>query len=802
MQNFIASKPEDIVNKKKLIHLPLLIGLLAILTVAFFTYQTSKYLLLEQMRNDGINIAKISAKKIELEKKSMDIIDTLVEEKIAIAGQIIASHKELGINNDILREIATDTFTDEINYFSAEGIILYSTMDDYIGLGPVEGHPIEVFRASGLDELYEEIRNDTVTGVPIKHGYKRFSDGTFVQIGILESKFQIYSYVFHQQKSVKDLAKEENIAYALILNTDFQAIADSDIEDIGAEYTDDEDYARVLQGESHSFYWFYEMANTEVLEVAVPIYEDDIVVGVLGIGLYLDAVKSSIYINLLITFGITIFAALSYIYVSNRNIIQPVLSLNRNIHSIDVVNHRGYRIPYKDKDTFSGLSKSINQILDEINAYISLLHQKDQRIKHIAYHDMLTSLPNHRSFVENLKGELDNHQAGTVILLGIDNFKGINATLGHVYGDEILKKIADDLMQIQHEQLLISKFDGDKFFLIMKETDETVIEENVQRILSIFRNNFTIEGSELYVTVSMGITRYPQDGHDVSTLVMNADMALNAMKKSGKNGYYYFTNEMAEVLNEKIHVEHILRGALKEQDFKLLYQPQVDTMNGEIVGFEALIRLKNHTLSPMQFIPIAEETGMIIEIGRWVTSEVIQQLARWKQLGLPEKPVSINFSAKQLQDTQYIQFLKEQLDAHSIPAKLIEIEITESVLFYKKDVTIDFIKQIKNLGIQIAIDDFGTGYSSFSYLTLLPLDKIKIDKSFIDEVMKSKHYKILRGIIKIAHSIDLKIVAEGVEKKEQYEILKRENCQYLQGYLFSKPLEIENATAIYDQKLI
>jgi len=259
----------------------------------------------------------------------------------------------------------------------------------------------------------------------------------------------------------------------------------------------------------------------------------------------------------------------------------------------------------------------------------------------------------------------------------------------------------------------------------------------------------------------------------------------------------FFNENIMEEFNEKIQIEHKLREVVRKKDFKLLYQPQVDMHTGSIRAFEALLRIKNSDLYPDQFIPIAESTGMIIEIGRWVTEEAIRQIALWKKKGLSNKSIAINFSAKQLNDIGYIEFVETKLKENDVEAKYLEIEITESLFLENEDKTIEFLNKLKDLGIRIALDDFGTGYSSLSYLTFLPVDKIKLDKSLSDQYLEKKNLKLIKGIIALAHSLDLKVVAEGIEDMKQYELLNEESCDYIQGYLVSRPVELEDAEKIY-----
>lgn len=443
--------------------------------------------------------------------------------------------------------------------------------------------------------------------------------------------------------------------------------------------------------------------------------------------------------------------------------------------------------------------KLINGILLDITQ----IKEQEEYIKHIAYHDSLTNLPNRRKFIKKLEEEIGENKPGAVMLLDLDNFKGINDTLGHGYGDKVLKKIAEELKNIKNEKIFVSRFGGDEFFVLIEgETDITQIENFAKQIINIFRNKLIIEKEEIYLSCSMGVTLYPFDSNEVSQLLMNADMAMYKVKNAEKNNYVFFSEEMIENLQEQIKVEKILREAIKKDGLKLLYQPQVCTFTGKIVGFEALLRLKNHPISPVKFIPLAEETGIIIEIGRWVTKETISQIATWKKMGRNIKPIAINFSAKQLNDLNYIAFLENALKEMDVEAKYIDIEITESIFLEKKQETIAFLNQLKALGVKISLDDFGTGYSSLSYLTFLPVDKIKLDKSLSDKFLELENINVMESLISLAHSLNLEVVAEGIEHLAQYQRLKVAGCNYIQGYIFSKPLEIDEVEKIYNDNFL
>lgn len=445
--------------------------------------------------------------------------------------------------------------------------------------------------------------------------------------------------------------------------------------------------------------------------------------------------------------------------------------------------------------------KDINneiKIIHGIILDISKMKEQEEYIEYLAVHDYLTNLPNRLHFMNKLRETLAFRKRGAILLLDIDNFKSVNDTLGHFYGDKMLKEISERLSVLIDDKLFVSRFGGDEFLILITGEDRAVnLEDYIHKIIRLFDEPVILGEKENFIKFSIGISRFPMDSDNIDQLMMNADTAMYCVKREGKNNYMFYNNDMLNELKSKAEIEIILRTALREEGFALYYQPQVNVVTGDIFGFEALLRLKNHRISPTQFITVAEETGLINEIGRWVTREAIRQIAAWRDKGYCPKPVAINFSSKQINDTGYISFLQDTLNSYSVDPSYLEIEITESILIEKTDATVDFLKRLKSIGNRIALDDFGTGYSSLNYLTFLPVDKIKLDKSLCEKFLSMESIRVMNSLIALVHSLELVITAEGVEDSEQFMRLKNGGCDYIQGYLFSKPLQEEEIEKIY-----
>ncbi len=432
---------------------------------------------------------------------------------------------------------------------------------------------------------------------------------------------------------------------------------------------------------------------------------------------------------------------------------------------------------------------------------VTKAREQEEYIKHQAHHDSLTDLPNRMYFMKRLKEAMGKEEPIAVLLMDIDNFKGINDTLGHRYGDLILKEVSSRLSEFRDNDVFISRFGGDEFMMFICDTMDRV-ELKVMDILKRLTEPVIIDHMEHHIKYSMGITRYPEDSRDINELIMNADTAMYKVKHGGKNNCMFYNKEMQEEVKKKAHIDGILRKAVDEDGFGLMYQPQVSVQTGEIIGFEALLRLKAPDIPPNEFIPIAEETDLIFQIGRMITHEAVRQAAAWRDKGLPAKSISINFSSKQTKDINYPEFLKDTLEQYHFNPEYLVIEITESILMEETEHTLNFLTQLKALGIRIDLDDFGTGFSSINYLTYIPVDTVKLDKTLCDRFLKLENSDVIASIINLIHSFNIKIIAEGIEEAENYKQLADSGCDYVQGYLFSRPLEAAEAEAIYNKRFL
>ena len=421
--------------------------------------------------------------------------------------------------------------------------------------------------------------------------------------------------------------------------------------------------------------------------------------------------------------------------------------------------------------------------------------QAQETINYQAYHDMLTRLPNRVLMEDRLDLAMThatrNKERLAVMFLDLDRFKWVNDTLGHTTGDRLLQSVSQRLESCLRKGDTLARFGGDEFALILPSVNhEPDAAKIAEKVLEELREPFSVDEHELYVTSSIGIAMYPEAGRTIEALIASADLAMYSVKERGKNSYEFFDPTMNEASNARLTIERELRKALSTDDIKVCYQPQVDASTEKLVGFEALIRWEhpaNGLIYPGDFIPIAEETGLILELGRYVLDRACADVARWRTEGMTDVRVSINCSGLQVEQESFISEIKDALQGHNLPGEALEIEITENVIMNDMSSVIKKLRELASLGIKIAVDDFGTGYSSLSYLQQFPINTLKIDKSFISSMNETEEAtSIVDAIVAMAKGLKLSLIAEGVETDPQLEYLKSLGCEAIQGYLFGK----------------
>ncbi|WP_291647898.1 EAL domain-containing protein [Clostridium sp.] len=446
-----------------------------------------------------------------------------------------------------------------------------------------------------------------------------------------------------------------------------------------------------------------------------------------------------------------------------------------------------------NKGKFLGFEGYVHNITKEKEAHLKL--------EYISYYDELTGLNNRKQFKNIIEKELENHivseSRGALIIIDIDNFKFINDSYGHKCGDIFLEKFSEDLKKIFNDDQLLCRFGGDEFLIFISSISYlNEINSKVRKIMDILKNPYDINDHKIYSSTSIGVAVFPDDGEDFEVLLKNADAAMYIAKSNGKNQWQMFNNNISREINRIYSIQRGLRTALDNNEMFVVFQPKVRLTDDEVNGFEALLRWKSSEIgfvSPGEFIPVAENTRLIIPMGKFVLREVFAKVKYLISEGYDNFKIAVNLSEIQLRDGNLLEYFNSLIDEFNVSPRYIEVEITESMIMKSVDKNIECLLQIKELGASIALDDFGTGYSSLNHLTKLPIDVLKIDRSFVIDMSENdKSRYIVENIIQLSHKLGMTVVAEGVEEKEQVDYLRSIECDTVQGFYYSKPEYFEN----------
>lgn len=436
------------------------------------------------------------------------------------------------------------------------------------------------------------------------------------------------------------------------------------------------------------------------------------------------------------------------------------------------------------------------------------IKHSQERLNHAEYHDPLTNLPNRQLLNDRLEHAFEcarrDEKKVAVLFLDLDRFKQINDTLGYLIGDHLLQQVAERLTSLMREDDSLGRLVGDEFLMIMeglsKPQDAAIL---AQKILDTFKTPFNVDDHELFMTTSIGISIYPDNGDTVNVQVTNADVAMYSAKEEGNNSYLFYSPKLTQIAIERSNLESQLRYALARDELHLCYQPQVSFETGEIIGAEALVRWEHPEMgmvSPGKFIEIAENCGLIIPIGEWVLRTACREMAAWRSAGYPLKKIAVNVAGPQIKRSDLVGLVRTTLDESGLDPECLELEVTEGFIMDDPEHSIDLLNRLKALGVGLAIDDFGTGHSCLSYLKQFPIDKLKIDRSFVMNIPDNLDDKaIAHAVIALGKAMNLKVIAEGVEIGEQQNFLHSAGCDEGQGYLYSKPVIAEEFIKLLKQ---
>jgi diguanylate cyclase (GGDEF)-like protein len=441
----------------------------------------------------------------------------------------------------------------------------------------------------------------------------------------------------------------------------------------------------------------------------------------------------------------------------------------------------------------------------KIAIYRSALQSTKVELDHRAHHDTLTDLPNRILLQDRLSQAIDLAQRQgkqlAVMFMDLDQFKHINDSLGHAVGDQLLQSVAQRLAGCVRQSDTVSRQGGDEFVVLLPQVEHAEDAAlSAQKLLVALAPPHRIDRFDLHISISIGISLYPDDGQDAETLIKSADTAMYHAKENGRNNYQFFAPSMNARAVQRQSIEASLRRALERQEFVLHYQPKINLHSGAIVGVEALIRWQHPErglLPPAQFVPIAEDSGLIVPIGRWVLSEACRQTQAWLQAGLPAITVAVNTSAVEFRAPDFLENIRSTLATSGLAPRSLELELTESVLMRDAEATNAMLHALSELGIKLAVDDFGTGYSSLSYLRQFPIDTLKIDQSFVNQITHNPDdATLVSAVISMGKSLKQRVIAEGVETPEQVAFLRDQQCDEGQGYYFGRPVAAEALAAL------
>jgi diguanylate cyclase (GGDEF)-like protein len=563
----------------------------------------------------------------------------------------------------------------------------------------------------------------------------------------------------------------------------------------------DADYIRAAINSGEATSYNETLNNKNVKKTFVPIDTNTEEPYVIGLTYDNDIIQNELnkeLINYLLSslaFMIIVFI-ISFIF--SNSITKPIAAIVNHVNDIAQRNFEK-RLILKRKDELGHLAVNVNALSHDLKTYMEDLQKSQEVIKFQAYHDPLTSLPNRRFIQEKLPEMIKEASLANLILavifIDIDRFKHINDSMGHNTGDLLLKLISDRILSsLYNNHSIVARQGGDEFIILLNDTSEDKVEEIAKDIVHQVKQSYELQGREIYIGASCGISLYPYHSKDMDTLIVNADRAMYSAKKQGGNKVVVYNPDESNTDKERPHIEARLRKAILDETVDVFYQPKINAETGNIIGAEALARWKDKELgyvSPAVFIPISEETGLVQSLFELVMKKSMIQMNEWNKNREEKITVSVNVSAKQfLEPLLLVESIQHALRDYHFPPEQLEIEITEGTLLNNISETVVALKELNKLGVTISVDDFGTGYSSLNYLRNLPINSLKIDQSFIKDINEDgSNTEIPEAIINLARSLKLKIIAEGVEKEHQKQYLMNNGCMVMQGFLFSKPVD-------------
>ncbi len=774
------------INFKRIFALPLILTTAFIFALSFLIYSITITQYREKFQLDAIETARLHSETITQNIKYQKLLLDSIDETLLTTARIVMAHRDL-IDNAYLFQLTELSNSELIYFYSPTGVVLYDSSGVYLGWTAQVGDPIYDFMMSGEDVRIENIRKSTDSDDYFKFVYLMAEDGYFVQVGV-RAEFVLSQTAPYEYQAVLESIVVDNVGilYALIVDQDYIAIADTDLDDIGANYGGDEDYETVFSGKPLASEWHYPQLNSTVLEAAYPIYENDEIVGILALGYSLLFYNQTrIYLVVIfIIMGIS-FAGI-YFFTQYIQIFRPLRDLNEAISTMDVESTNTHRL-IDEKSVFSGLYQTLDglskRITDENHKNIRL----NKRIATMAYTDFLTGIPNRLAFIEKLTEVIKTAEKIAVVFFDLDGFKSYNDTLGHNFGDALLKSFTKRFQTLKDEDTFFARYGGDEFFMYHRYHSMVDLRSWIENVASMFDLPFEVDHIEYPLDSGIGVSLFPEHDSDIEQLIRKADIAMYYSKKRGKNFVEFYNDKMDVIIRNDMEIVKKMKQAIKNDGFTIVYQPQVNIDTNEIISIEALLRIKDENISPSVFIPLAEQGGIINMIGRIVLKNVIEQIGIWKLQGAKLVPVFVNLSSHQLEDDGLLQYILSLLFEYNVEAHYLGIEMTESAVIRKEQIAYDFLTELVKIGIHTAIDDFGSGHAGLSYLTKYRVDMVKLDRQFCMKYLTDTGLPIFNAIVNLTKLLGFTVLAEGIETEEHISYLKQTDCHFVQGYYYYMP---------------
>jgi len=731
-------------NKHKRVDSKIYIISFIIITLIFFivgytAISEIKSFYYSHMKEDALNLANSYSQNVAKAVESTEVVNELLEEKILVASRTTAQY-DGPPSSKLLDQLASSLEVDEINIYNSEGEIIYSNMSEFIGWKAYKGQPVYDFMNSNNISYVEEIRPSAVTGIHYKYGYFRNADGSFVQIGVLADKIHDFLGGFEMQQLLDEMQKVGVAAQISFIDNDFIVIGSTDKQLIGQTITNQEVKAAIVTSEEYIFINVKEKES--VYEIFVRVYREGNKIGTLAIVETLE--KTDTFIKQITIIGLLVlvilYSLLFYIMIST--------------------------------------------------------YKKNSKYIQLAYYDMLTGLPNKQYLMEILSEEIEKKDENkkALLLIYCSNFSVVNLTYGYEYGDELLKELSRIIRRLVDSNNRLFRFSLDTFALYTKNYEKSSDLVSIANKINELCCN-SINDTEHYLGGQIGIVAINSKYGNVDRLLQDATISLSHIKNNDSSNYIFFNEVMESRLQREILIEKELRAAIAESDSKrlyLVYQPQVDLKTNRVTCFEALARMRTESLgliSPLEFVEVAEKKQLIVPLGNMILKTACQFIRTLKNEGFGDFKVAVNISGIQLLRNDFIETVLDIIKETGIKESSLELEITESVLLDNYEIINEKLKILRDHKIGIALDDFGTGYSSFSRLSELNIDTVKIDRYFISKItMNNQNELIIGDIISMSHKLGLAVVAEGVELQVQKNYLTENDCDIMQGYLFSKPI--------------